>query len=239
MRADRIVLQALKDPVMHLLRNAISHGIETREERASKGKSPVGSLTLRLDSQRGRLIVEVEDDGRGVDLKKVAKVLSEAEPGCALARRAGASHLPAGFFHFRHREPSVRTGHGALGGLRNRAPPPGRCDSETQGKRRAPPFSCRCPCRSPPAICCCFRAAGQTFGIPTHGIERLYRIRLEQVETLQGKPVVILEGQPVPLYGLAHLLQIGERVPGLPGDMLPVMVLKSGTGVSRSGWMSS
>ncbi|MGA3188618.1 MAG: Hpt domain-containing protein, partial [Bryobacteraceae bacterium] len=80
-RADRSVLQALKDPVMHLLRNAISHGIETPAERVAKGKAPVGSLILRLDSQRGRLIIELEDDGRGVDLNKVAKVLSEDEPG--------------------------------------------------------------------------------------------------------------------------------------------------------------
>jgi two-component system chemotaxis sensor kinase CheA len=70
-RADRIVLQALKDPVMHLLRNAISHGIETPEERVSRGKSRGASLIVRLDSQRGRLIVEVDDDGRGVDLKSV------------------------------------------------------------------------------------------------------------------------------------------------------------------------
>src|ERR1700730_9735853 len=63
--------------------------------------------------------------------------------------------------------------------------------------------------------------AGQTFGIPTHGIERLYRIRLEQVETLEGKPVVNLAGKAVPLFGLAHLLQIGEASPALPGDMLP------------------
>jgi two-component system chemotaxis sensor kinase CheA len=71
-------------------------------------------------------------------------------------------------------------------------------------------------------------AVGQTFGIPTHGIERLYRIPLERVETVGGKPVVNLEGQPVPLYGLAQLLQIGDASPALRGDMLPVMVLKSG-----------
>jgi two-component system chemotaxis sensor kinase CheA len=70
--------------------------------------------------------------------------------------------------------------------------------------------------------------AGQTFGIPTHGIERLYRIPLERVETLEGKPVVILEGRPVPLHGLAHLLRIGDAAPVLTGDMLPVLVLKSG-----------
>ena len=108
-RADRIVLQALKDPVMHLLRNAISHGIETRAERASKGKSPVGFLTLRLDSQRGRLIVEVEDDGRGVDLKKVANVLSEAEPGDHSAEELARVIFRAGFLHFRHRQSPVRT----------------------------------------------------------------------------------------------------------------------------------
>jgi len=70
--------------------------------------------------------------------------------------------------------------------------------------------------------------AGQTFGIPTHGIERLYRVRPEQVETLEGKPVAILEGHPVPLFGLARLLQIGDASSALPGDMLPVMVLRSG-----------
>jgi two-component system chemotaxis sensor kinase CheA len=70
-------------------------------------------------------------------------------------------------------------------------------------------------------------AAGQTFGIPTHGIERLYRIPLDRVETLEGKPVVNLEGQPVPLYGLAQCLAI-DAPAALRGEMLPVMVLKSG-----------
>ncbi|MGA3186790.1 MAG: response regulator, partial [Bryobacteraceae bacterium] len=73
-------------------------------------------------------------------------------------------------------------------------------------------------------LCC----ADQIFGIPTHGIERLYRIRLDKVETLEGRPVVMLEGKPVPLYGLAHLLRIGDESPTLRGDRLPVMVLKSG-----------
>src|ERR1700730_15779284 len=70
--------------------------------------------------------------------------------------------------------------------------------------------------------------AGQTFGIPTHGIERLYRVPLERVEMLEGKPVLNLEGQTVTLFGLAHLWQIVDASPSLPQDMLPVMVLKSG-----------
>jgi two-component system chemotaxis sensor kinase CheA len=69
--------------------------------------------------------------------------------------------------------------------------------------------------------------AGQTFGIPTHGIERLYSVRAEKVETLEGKPTVILDGHPVPLYGLAHLLHIGDESLAVRGDTLSVMVLKS------------
>jgi two-component system chemotaxis sensor kinase CheA len=74
--------------------------------------------------------------------------------------------------------------------------------------------------------------AGQTFGIPTHGIDRLYSIPLKQVETLEGKPTVMLGGHPVPLYGLAKLLHLGaqngEEPSVVRGDMLPVFALKSG-----------
>ncbi len=225
-RADRIVLQALKDPVMHLLRNAISHGIETREERIRKGKSPVGSLLLRLDSQRGRLIVEVEDDGRGVDLKKVAKVLAEKEPGPSSPEELAQAIFRPGFstssmvnnLSGRGMGLSVvyETVHRLQGDVVLRP-------KESAGAS----FLLSVPLSVSTSHLLVLRAAGQTFGIPTHGIERLYRIPLESLETLQAKPVVMLEGHPVPLHGLAHLLQIGEAAPVLPGDMLPVMVLKS------------
>jgi two-component system chemotaxis sensor kinase CheA len=64
--------------------------------------------------------------------------------------------------------------------------------------------------------------------IPTHGIDRLYSVSVDAVETLEGKPTVMLEGQPVPLYGLAHLLHIGGGATTVHDDTLPVMVLKSG-----------
>lgn len=98
-RADRMVLQALKDPVMHLLRNAISHGIEPPREREQKGKSPIGSLTLHIRSQMGRLAMEVDDDGRGVDFAAVASQaaklgLSHQEPERVIFR-PGFSTAPA------------------------------------------------------------------------------------------------------------------------------------------------
>ncbi len=225
-RADRIVLQALKDPVMHLLRNAISHGIEMREERITKGKSPVGSLLLRLDSQRGRLIVEVEDDGRGVDLEKVATVLAKDEPGAHSPEELAQAIFRPGFStssmvnHLSGRGMGLsvvyETVHRLQGDVVLRP-------RESAGAS----FLLSVPLSVSTSHLLILRAAGQTFGIPTHGIERLYRIPVERLETLQAKPVVMLEGHPIALYGLAHLLQIGETAPALPGDMLPVMVLKS------------
>ncbi|MDP9170823.1 MAG: response regulator [Acidobacteriota bacterium] len=226
-RADRIVLQALKDPVMHLLRNAISHGIETREQRVSQGKSPVGSLLLRLDSQRGRLIVEVDDDGRGVDLKKVAKVLAEDEPGAHSSEELAQAIFRPGFStsatvnHLSGRGMGLSVVYETVHRLQG--------DVVLRPKDSAgASFLLSVPLSVSTSHLLVLSAAGQTFGIPTHGIERLYRVPLEKVETLQGKPVVILEGHPVPLHGLAQLLQIGDAAPALPGDMLPVMMLKSG-----------
>jgi two-component system chemotaxis sensor kinase CheA len=226
-RADRIVLQALKDPVMHLLRNAISHGIEPPGERASAGKPPVASLVLRLDSQRGRLIVEVEDDGRGVDLKKVDSVLSKDEPGAHSAEELGRVIFRPGF----STSPTVNHLSGRGMGLSVVYETVHRLQGEVNLRPKASPgasFLLSVPLSISTSHLLLLSAAGQTFGIPTHGIERLYRVGLERVETQAGKPVVILEGQPVPLYGLAHLLNIGDAAPGLLGEMLPVMVLKSG-----------
>ncbi len=214
-RADRIVLQALKDPVMHLLRNAISHGIETPGERASKGKSPVGSLILRLDSQRGRLIVEVEDDGRGVDLKQVDQRALRGRAGAHSADELARAIFRPGF------STSATVNHlsGRGMGLSVVYETVHRLQGDVNLRPKESPgasFLLSVPLSVSTSHLLLLSAAGQTFGIPTHGIERLYRIRLERVETLEGKPVVNLEGQAVPLYGLAHLLQIGDALPALP-----------------------
>jgi two-component system, chemotaxis family, sensor kinase CheA len=225
-RADRIVLQALKDPVMHLLRNAISHGIETREERINKGKSAVGSLLLRLDSQRGRLIVEVEDDGRGVDLKRVAQVLAADEPGAHSSEELAQAIFRPGF----STSSTVNKLSGRGMGLSVVYEAVHRLQGDVVLRPKdsaGASFLLSVPLSVSTSHLLILRAAGQTFGMPTHGIERLYRIPLDRLETLQGKPVAMLEGNAVPLHGLAHLLQIGEAEPVLPGDMLPVMVLKS------------
>jgi two-component system chemotaxis sensor kinase CheA len=64
---DRTLLEAVKDPLTHLVRNAIDHGIEKPEDRVAAGKSAAGTLKLRAAHEGGQVLVEVSDDGKGID----------------------------------------------------------------------------------------------------------------------------------------------------------------------------
>lgn len=68
---DKTLLQIITDPLMHIIRNSIDHGIETSEERVKKGKSPKGKIILRAYRSGSNVHMEVEDDGRGLDLEKI------------------------------------------------------------------------------------------------------------------------------------------------------------------------
>jgi two-component system chemotaxis sensor kinase CheA len=68
---DRTILEAIKDPLFHLVRNACDHGIETPEVRLAGGKSGQGTLTLRAYHEGGQVNIEVADDGAGIDLARV------------------------------------------------------------------------------------------------------------------------------------------------------------------------
>ncbi|MCX8128820.1 MAG: chemotaxis protein CheA [Clostridia bacterium] len=70
---DRSAAEKIFDPLMHLVRNAVSHGIEEEQERLEKGKKPEGQITIRAYSKRGNVYVEVSDDGRGLDTSKILK----------------------------------------------------------------------------------------------------------------------------------------------------------------------
>jgi two-component system chemotaxis sensor kinase CheA len=68
---DRTIIEALADPLVHLIRNALDHGIEVLEERSRSGKSIVGNIYLRALHESGQILIEVEDDGRGIDTNRV------------------------------------------------------------------------------------------------------------------------------------------------------------------------
>ncbi len=70
---DKSVVDQIGDPLVHMVRNAADHGIETTEERIAAGKSPTGKVTLRAFQQGGNIFIEIEDDGRGLNRQKLVE----------------------------------------------------------------------------------------------------------------------------------------------------------------------
>lgn len=74
---DKLIVDRLMDPLLHLVRNSVSHGLESSAERLAAGKSAEGCLTLRALTEGNSVVVEVEDDGRGIDPAKIARKARE------------------------------------------------------------------------------------------------------------------------------------------------------------------
>jgi len=84
---DRNMVEELGDPLMHMVRNAVDHGIETAAERLASGKPAVAKVTLRAQHQAGQVLITVSDDGRGIDRQRIfekAVRMGLAEPGASL-----------------------------------------------------------------------------------------------------------------------------------------------------------
>jgi two-component system chemotaxis sensor kinase CheA len=90
---DRTVVEALGDPLVHLVRNALDHGLEGPDERIAAGKPPTGTLEISAEHAGGEVVIRVVEDGRGVDAAKVAK--AAVERGLIGADQAAGLNLAA------------------------------------------------------------------------------------------------------------------------------------------------
>lgn len=87
---DKTVLEKMNDPLVHLVRNAVDHGIEDTERRAASGKKPLGTVTLRAEHRSGKLAIEIADDGGGIDPVKIRSLAEKkglVKPGASLSER--------------------------------------------------------------------------------------------------------------------------------------------------------
>jgi two-component system chemotaxis sensor kinase CheA len=215
-QADRQVLQALKDPVMHLLRNAVSHGVEPPEERNARGKPERAEVTLELASRGGRLVISIRDDGRGPDLSRIEQVA--VERGLLPPRREGLPPpmidqlLSLVFTPGFSTAGEVDRLSGRGMGLSVVAEAARRLQGSVLLRPRFPsgtevllnvPFTAA---RQPLLL---LEAEERTFGLPAHAVERLLRLRSDALESVEGRPVVRIDlgGQDVvvPVVALAAL----------------------------------
>ncbi len=231
--ADRMVLQALKDPLMHLLRNAISHGIEPPQERARRGKNTVGLVTLALEARGDHLRMSVEDDGRGINVEEVARaavrkeLLSEREASALTATEIARLVFQPGLSTLR----SVTSLAGRGMGLSVVHEAVRRLQGDVELRQRdgsGISILLSVPLSIASHRLLLVRCQEQTLAIPVHAIERLYRLKLHEIETVEGKPVLRVDGRPMPLARLARLLNLPEAPASSNGHGLSVMLMRSG-----------
>lgn len=214
--ADRLVLQALKDPVMHLLRNAVSHGVEPEAARLSRGKPAAGVIRLRIAVRGDRLRIDVEDDGQGLDRQAIA---GEAR------RRGIRGALETDEENWRLEELIFQPGFstaGAVTGISGRGMGLSAAREAVRKlhgeiRFRQPEGSGLIASLSAPLSIASqhvllVSAGTQKFGLATAHIERLHRVPVTELRMFQGRKSVVLEEEPVPVAHLTSLLELGDGV---------------------------
>ncbi|MAG94680.1 MAG: hypothetical protein CMJ48_13175 [Planctomycetaceae bacterium] len=230
---DRMVLQALKDPVMHMLRNAIAHGLEEPSVREANGKPRVGTLGLTAEVIGDRLQLSLDDDGRGInfdDIRKKAVASGvAAEKAAALATKDLVGYIfQAGFSTARSvsdlsgRGMGLSVVHESVTSLQG-----GVTLQEKDGPGTC--FVISVPVSFATHRLVVARLHDQVFAFPAHAVERLVRVPLSHARKIGGRLTISLEDRVVPVVSLAQLLELGEQVVCAEDDLLSVVVVSTGT----------
>ena len=209
---DKHVLEQIKDPLIHLLRNAVDHGIESPEERVALGKSRSGILTLMARQVGQEVVISVSDDGAGLDIKAIRQAALRKGEGEGEA--LGEAKVAEFIFKLGVTTSSVITDISGRGiGLdvvrRNVEALHGQVGvAWEQGGGTT--FTLRLPLTLTSSRGLLVRVSEQRFVIPLNAIERLIEVGAQEISPLEGYETVRHGGRPVRLVWLRDVL-------GLPG----------------------
>jgi two-component system chemotaxis sensor kinase CheA len=231
---DRQLLEVVKDPLTHIVRNAVDHGIEPPEERRRAGKPEAGRLRLSAAHEGGMIVVRVADDGRGLDLarigrKAIAAGLCTAEQLAAMSPRQVASLIFAPGLSTAEKVTNVSgRGVGMDVVRRNIEDIGGSVDIETQ-PGRGTMFTITIPLTLAIVPALIVGVGEQRFALPQQGILEIVRCGggdERSLETVDGRRLLRLRGELLPVRSLAEILGLGADGPSDPGGRGFVLVLE-------------
>lgn len=212
-QADRVVLQSLKDAVMHLLRNAVVHGIETPVERARTGKPPAGSVRLLVRSRGDRLIVSVADDGKGLDGRALAK--AAVERGLltpAAAAGASQNELAKLVFHpgfSTSKSVTALSGRGMGLSVVKQTAEALRGDASVRARPGGGTVvTLSMPLSISTQHMLLVSERGRTFALATSQIESVRRTPVSDIARINGRECVVVSSEPLPLVKLSDALRL-------------------------------
>ncbi len=228
---DKTVLDALRDPIMHILRNAIDHGLESPNDRLLSGKLETGKIELTVEQKGGEINISVKDDGRGFDIDKIRA--SAVEKGLVTeheAKTMTADEARALVFHsgFSTKEDVTKLSGRGLGmdivrerveGLRGRISIQSEAGVGTTMLITVPVSLTR-------IRCVLLNLGDETYAIPSIMISRMETLSRADVYTAEGKAMVNLNNLPMPLMEMGAILNIPQMQAG-DDDLFNVVALHS------------
>ncbi len=237
-RADKRILEEMKDPLMHLLRNAVDHGIESPAERERRGKPAMGTIHLRGYQTPTHIVIEVSDDGRGLDLEQIKqtalkrRIVTEEELSSLSPSQIQNLIFEPGFStRSLVTEVSgrgvgldvVRTHVDRLKGNIQVLSTPGQgCTIRLQLSMTLAT-----------AHVLIVALRGESYAIPVEAVETACLVHLDSVFTIENRPTILHQDQPVSVAYLADLLELPNSDNGKRGNLasaqkLPCIILRVG-----------
>lgn len=222
---DRTLIEAIKDPLTHLVRNSVDHGIEPPDARIAAGKEPEGRFSLRAYHESGQVIIEVEDDGAGIDpervkRKAVEKGLITSEAMATMTAKEALNLVFRPGFSTAERVTNISGRGVGMDVVRSNIEKiGGSIDVESrvgQGTR----FRIKIPLTLAIIPALMVSARGGSFAIPQVNVVELIRVKAadveKSIELVQGAITMRLRGRILPLVDFGALL--AGRSPIAPSD---------------------
>lgn len=229
---DKTIIEAISDPLTHLVRNSIDHGIETPEQRSAAGKRPSGTLRLRAFHEGGRVNIEIADDGRGIDpervrAKAVERGLISAERARAMSAQETINLIFLPGFSTAAQVTNVSGRGVGMDVVRSNVEKIGGSVEIDNRPGQGTSIRIRIPLTLAIIPALVVAAGGERFAIPQVNLVELVRFDAEQarsaVEHIHGVPVFRLRGNLLALVELNRAL----RLPRTEQDDFNIVVVQA------------
>ncbi|QJW97686.1 hybrid sensor histidine kinase/response regulator [Frigoriglobus tundricola] len=230
---DRDILEKLESPLSHLVRNAVDHGLEMPAARAAAGKAAAGTITLEARHRAGMLLVTVADDGGGIDLNKLRKKIVDRGMNTAdvVARFTEAELLEFLFLPGFSTAAAVTEFSGRGVGLdvvQDTVRRVGGNVRITTVAGKGTTFHLQLPLTLSVIRAVVVDVGGEPYAFPHTRIDRLIRVRRDEVRSIEHRQFVTVDGLNVGLVLAGQLLDIPAATP--VGTEFPVVLLSDGVG---------
>lgn len=222
---DRSMLDEIGDPVVHLLRNAIDHGLETPEVRVAAGKPRAGRLTLSTIRDRSAIVIRVTDDGRGIDREKVLRKAQAA--GLVDASRTELSDdelvrvIARAGFSTADRVTDLSGRGVGLDVVINRLRSLGGAVDIRSEPGQGTAVTLRLPLTLAIIRSLLARVGEETYAIPLTHVAETVELSATALRSVQGSEVLVLRDDVLPVVRLRELLQVGDAAP--PNEQVVVL----------------